>query len=116
MKEFELKEETIIMSIFAEVAKAELKHPKFADGFIDQAAVIGEESGEVLRAALQNKYEGGAPEEMVKEVIQTAATCIRFLKEYPNILSTLYEIDARAKAKLKLKSENPTFGHLENKD
>lgn len=111
MKQFELKEETIIMSIFAEVAKAEFKHPQFADGFVDQAAVIGEESGEVLRAALQNKYEGGAPEEIVKEVIQTAATCIRFLKEYPQILSTLYEIDARAKVKAAHDADKTVFSH-----
>lgn len=55
------------------------KHPQWPKDHIHAAAIVAEESGELVRAALQHKYEAGAPEEMYKEAIQTSAMGMRFL-------------------------------------
>ena len=46
---------------------------------IHGAAIICEESGELIRAALQLTYEKGDINALRDEAIQTAATCIRFI-------------------------------------
>jgi hypothetical protein len=64
-----------------ELAAAIRKHPHWPkDNVIEAAAIVAEESGELIRAALQAKYEGGNIEACKKEAIQTAAMAIRFLK------------------------------------
>jgi NTP pyrophosphatase (non-canonical NTP hydrolase) len=73
-------EQKIINEIVEEVKRAETKHPHWPDNPIEAAAITCEESGELIRAALQLKYEGGDKESVRKEAIQTAATCIRLLK------------------------------------
>lgn len=45
-----------------------------------QIAVIIEESGEAVRAALNHVYEGGSIEEVRKEVTEVAATAYRLLE------------------------------------
>lgn len=70
----------IIKQILDEVERAEKKHPHWPIGPIHQAAIVCEESGELIRSALQFEYEGGNKDEMKTEAIHTAATCIRFLK------------------------------------
>lgn len=70
----------IIEQITAEVNRAKAKHPNWPSDTIHAAAIVCEESGELIRAALQHKDEGGNIDEMRKEAIQTAATCIRFLE------------------------------------
>jgi NTP pyrophosphatase (non-canonical NTP hydrolase) len=70
----------ICEEITEEVIRAEKKHPEWPIDSIHQAAIVCEESGELIRAALQFQYEGGNKEEIRKEAIQTAATCIRLLK------------------------------------
>ncbi|WP_121812764.1 hypothetical protein [Mucilaginibacter kameinonensis] len=70
----------VVNEILIEVNRAESKHPKWPKDRIHAAAIVAEESGELVRAALQEKYEGGYVEEVRKEAIQTAATCIRLLK------------------------------------
>lgn len=75
-----LTESQIIDFIMLEVNHAEIKHPHWPDNPIEAAAIVCEESGELIRAALQLKYEGGDKESVRKEAIQTAATCIRLLK------------------------------------
>lgn len=67
--------------VLEEVARAMVKHPDWPKDMIHQAAIISEESGEMVRAALNYTYEGGSMEEVRKECIQTAATAIRFLIE-----------------------------------
>lgn len=86
----------IIAAIFLEVEKAERKHPNFALGTLDQAAVVAEESGELIRAALQHKYEDGSLKEVIKEAIQTAATCIRLLKVTPETEKIVRELNSHA--------------------
>lgn len=70
----------LMSEIFIELAMAEKKFPHWPESVVEQAAIICEESGELIRAALQLKYEGGNVEDCRKEAIQTAAMAIRFLK------------------------------------
>lgn len=66
--------------ILEELQRAEAKHPKWPKDVIHAAAIVSEESGELIRAAVQYTYEDGNKKDLEKEAIQTAATCIRFLK------------------------------------
>ena len=76
----------IVDDILRELKRAKKKHPNFPDHIVARAAIVGEEAGELIRAALNYKYEYDSdPEsnqkyEMRKEAIQCAATCIRFLE------------------------------------
>lgn len=70
----------IVEQILNELEKAEKKHPQWPTDVIHAAAIIAEESGELVRAALQWNYEDGNQDELKKEAIQTAAMCIRFLQ------------------------------------
>jgi hypothetical protein len=70
----------IIQFIFDEVERAEAKHPEWPMDKIHAAAIVAEESGELVRATLQHHYEGGKYAEVIKEAVQTAATCIRLIK------------------------------------
>lgn len=65
--------------IVAELRRATAKHPHWPDDCIHAAAIVAEESGELVRAALRYTYEGGQEDEMRTEAIHTAATAIRFL-------------------------------------
>ncbi len=73
---------TIFSEIRAEVCRAKKLHPWPVD-IIHQVAVIGEESGEVLQAALNYFYEGASKNMIREEVVQCAATCIRYLLNNP---------------------------------
>jgi hypothetical protein len=75
-----LRERTVL-EILDEVDRARKKHPDWPDNVIEQAAIVCEESGELIRAALQYKYESGTANECDKKAIQTAAMCIRFLED-----------------------------------
>ena len=71
-----------------ELRKAERKFPEWRTDAIHAAAIVGEEAGELTRAALIFTYEGGDIEEIKKEAVQTLVTCIRLLKN-------LHELQAR---------------------
>ena len=82
----------IIALIYAEVNRAKEKFPSWPTGWpndlkrIEEAAIIAEEAGEVVKAAL-NMREGDphttTREEYYQEIVQTAAMCIRALERKP---------------------------------
>ena len=87
-----IEENGLIEEIMTELKRAKKKHPSWPDHIVARAAVVGEEAGELVRAALNHKYEAPTPdqraqwkEEMRKEAIHTAATCIRFLEGLKDI-------------------------------
>lgn len=72
--------ENIINGIVYELQHAERKHPDWPRDIVHAAAIVNEESGELIRASLQVEYENGELQAAQKEAIQTAVTAIRFLK------------------------------------
>lgn len=71
--------ETATKLVLAEVLRATRLHPRWPDDWIHAAAIVAEESGELVRAALRCTYEDGHDDEMRTEAIHTAATAIRFV-------------------------------------
>ena len=69
----------ILDEIISELAMARKKHPNWPTDPIHAAAIVAEESGELIRAALQWSYEGGAADAIGTEAIHTAATCVRLM-------------------------------------
>lgn len=69
-----------IVLVLAEIESAEEKHPTWPKDHIHAAAIVGEESGELLQAAIQHKYEKGQFWKMHSEAIQIAAMALRFMK------------------------------------
>lgn len=74
------EEQHIVNLIIDELRKAEKKHPGWPVDPIHADAIINEEKGEMTRAVLQFNYEYATVDEITKECLQTAAMCIRFLK------------------------------------
>ena len=62
-----------------ELIKARKKFPVWKTESVHAAAVVCEEAGELIRAALQHSDEGGLITACDKEAIQTGAMAIRFL-------------------------------------
>lgn len=69
--------------IAQELAKAEAKHPNWPANLIKQAAIVSEEAGELIRAALLHEDEGGSLGDIRKEALHTIVTCMRLLKNLP---------------------------------
>jgi hypothetical protein len=72
-----------IICILTELDAAKKKHPDWPSDSIHGAAIVAEESGELVRASLNYRYEKGRFFDMHKEAIQTGATAIRFLQGLP---------------------------------
>lgn len=68
-----------VAAILKELEKAEEKFPYWPADKVHQAAIVGEESGELIRAAFQNAYEQKGTEPMLKEAVQTGAMAVRFI-------------------------------------
>jgi NTP pyrophosphatase (non-canonical NTP hydrolase) len=62
-----------------ELERAESKFPVFPADPIHAAAILQEEAGELIRAALQFTYEGGSFDAMKNEAVQVGAMALRFL-------------------------------------
>ena len=73
----------ILADVLAEVARAESIHPEWPDDVIHAAAVVSEETGELVQAALQFVFEGGDVDAIRTEALHTAATAIRLLAALP---------------------------------
>lgn len=72
----------IFNQIMDEFTRAKKLHPKWPDDPIHQAAIVAEEAGELLRAAIDVRFFGGDIWKMRKEAIQTAAMAVRFLMNF----------------------------------
>lgn len=70
----------IIESILAEKHRAEAARPAWLRDIVHAVAIMNEEAGEAVQAANTYVYDGGDIEDVRKEVIQTAAMCIRVLE------------------------------------
>ena len=73
-----------MVAVFDELYRARELHPAWPRDAIHAAAIVAEESGELIRAAINREYGRGldraaCDSEMRKEAIHTAATAIRFL-------------------------------------
>jgi len=71
----------VLSDILDELHRAKAKFPEWPTDPIHCAAIVGEESGELLRAALQWKYENGILDSLHEESVQTAAMSIRFINQ-----------------------------------
>lgn len=69
----------IVATILKELAKAEKKHPHYPDDMFVQLAIMQEEAGEVTKAVLHYHSKMVPFDDIEKELIQTAAMCIRML-------------------------------------
>lgn len=67
-----------------ELDRAEKKHPNWPTDMFRQLAIMQEEAGEVTQAVLHFHYESGTVEHIREELIQTAAMCLRMLKNLPS--------------------------------
>ena len=65
--------------ILAEYRRAKDLHPLWPDDIIHAVAIMCKESGEAIRSALNMQYEDWNIEDVEKELIQTAAMCLRCL-------------------------------------
>jgi len=68
-----------VMDISGELEEAERKYPTFPVDVIHAAAIVGEEAGELLRAALRFTYEAGTVVDLRNEALHTATMAVRFL-------------------------------------
>jgi len=65
--------------ILNEYERARELYPHWPKDLIHQTAIMAEESGEAVKAALDHVYHGGDIEDVRTELIHTAATCVRCL-------------------------------------
>lgn len=65
--------------IIAEYSRACKKHPAWPKDFVHGTAIVAEEAGETVRAALNFHYENGKIQDVANEAKQTAATCLRLI-------------------------------------
>lgn len=84
-KELDIETKRWMICISMELQNATTKHPNWPADKIHAAAIVGEESGELLRSAIQYQLESGRYYEMHEEAIQTGAMAIRFLLNAPEI-------------------------------
>lgn len=70
-----------IAQISNEVARATVKFPTWPDDPLHAAAVLGEESGELVKAVLECMYEPhkASLDDVRKEAVQIGAMAVRFL-------------------------------------
>jgi lipopolysaccharide biosynthesis regulator YciM len=66
----------------AELQRAKNIHPDWPDDLYVQLAVMQEEAGEVTKAILDFSFHKGPAGDIKKELIQTAAMCMRMLEDF----------------------------------
>jgi len=78
-----MTENNAYLSLLREYHRACDLHPKWPGDLIHQVAIVAEESGEAVQAALNHVYHGDNLEKVKTELIQTGAMCIRALINLP---------------------------------
>lgn len=73
----------ILTDIVIELERAKKLHPNWPADIIHAVAVVAEESGEAVRAALNMHYQGGSIADLRTELVQTAAMCVRMIENLP---------------------------------
>lgn len=68
-----------LKKITEELLRARKMHPSWPEDSIHQAAIVQEEAGELIRAALQHEFDDADKQLMETEAIQAAAMALRFL-------------------------------------
>ena len=77
-----MTEEQIIQIMLKGVQEAEAKHPEWPDDIIHCAAIVAEESGELVQACLEHVYEGKEAVLIQNEAVHTLVTAFRLLKNF----------------------------------
>jgi hypothetical protein len=72
-----------MVNIYNEYLTACVKHSRWPEDYVHSAAVVAEEAGELVQAALQHRYEKGPVSNMYTEAIQTGAMALRFMVNKP---------------------------------
>ncbi len=80
-----MKTEQIFELVKKELESAKTKWPYYYADIIHASALINEEAGETIQAALDCTYDNGSLEDVKKEAIQTAAMCFRLLENFEDL-------------------------------
>lgn len=75
--------ELAIDAIFTEFAAAQIKQPGWPDDIIHATAIMAEESGEAVQAAIDCYYNNKDVSHLYSELAQTAAMCLRAMIYLP---------------------------------
>jgi len=73
-------EEDVLDRVEAELRYARSKFPGWPTDVIHATAIVAEEAGEAVKAALRFTYEDGSWHKLREELVQTAAMAIRALQ------------------------------------
>jgi len=79
-----MTEQQAIDLILRELTSAMAKHPDWPSDPIHAAAVLGEEAGETIQAALDMVYDDAPEARLIAEAAQTGAVAIRILMNAGN--------------------------------
>ena len=74
--------EAILEEIYGELSRAEVKHPGWPENHFEQLTIVNEEIGEANRALLHYYHEKGGYDHYIQELIETAAMCVRVIKNF----------------------------------
>ena len=85
----------IIKEVREEMTRAEQKFPSWLVDPVHGAAIVAEEAGEALQAALDYYYGRADERALRKELIHTTATALRFLVNFDTILLTHAPIEGQ---------------------
>lgn len=70
---------SVVDVVFAELRYAEAKFPGWPDDIVHAVAIVAEETGEAIQAALEVYYQNAPKVRVVEELVQTTAMGLRAL-------------------------------------
>jgi NTP pyrophosphatase (non-canonical NTP hydrolase) len=76
-----MKTEEIVKEILSEIDSSIEKHGDLPQDMFQQITIVNEEVGEANKAVLHFHYEGGNLRDVRKELIQSAAMCIKMISQ-----------------------------------